>query len=404
MSTALLYHNYSIRGYRYRSMKKVSGGIEFHIEQAKEQCRCPQCKSQEISLKGVKTRRFHAPPIGSKHVTIVFNVPRVECRECGTLRQVHISFARPMRRCIRAFERYILQLLNYMTCKDVAELLGVSWGTIRDVEKDHLSRRYAKPPLKDVKHIAIDEIAVKKGHKYMTIVLDLDTKQVIFVGDGRGGDSLKPFWKRLRRSRAEIRAVATDMSPAYVSAVETMLPDAIFVFDRFHIIKLFNDKMTELRRRLYRETTEKSTKEALKGSRWILLKRSDNLDPDRGEPARLAEALERNSDLSAAYFLKEELSEIWEQEDRDIAEGMLLDWILFAESLEIKELTAFAQTLRRHAIGILAYYDAEITTGPLEGINNKIKTMKRQSYGFRDQEYFKLKILSLHRTRYALLG
>ena len=110
-------------------------------------------------------------------------MPKVACRDCGTLRQVHVLFARPMHRCIRAFERYILQLLNYMTCKDVAELLGVSWGTIRDIEKDHLFRRYAKPPLKDIKHIAIDEIAMKKGPKYMPAVLNLDAKQVTLVGE-----------------------------------------------------------------------------------------------------------------------------------------------------------------------------------------------------------------------------
>jgi len=404
MSTSLLYHIYSIPGYRYRSTKKVSGGIEFYIEQPKDKCLCPKCKSRNIILKGVKTRRFLAPPMANRKVTIILEVPRVQCRDCKTLRQVHIAFARPMRRHLRAFERYVLGLLEGMTCKDVARHLVTSWGRIREIEKEHLGRHYARPPLKNVKHIAIDEIAVKKGHKYMTVVLDLDTNKVIFVGDGRGGDALKPFWRRLRRSRAEIRAVATDMSPAYISAVEAALPDAIFVFDRFHIIKSFNDKLTELRRRLYREVSDGKARDALKGSRWILLKRSESLDPSRSEPERLAQALKLNCNLSVAHFLKEELSEIWEQDDRDTAEGMLLDWIVFAESLGIKELAAFAKTLRRHATGILAYYDAEITTGPLEGINNKIKTMKRQSYGFRDQEYFKLKILSLHRTRYALLG
>jgi len=404
MSTTLLYHTYSIRGYRHQSMKKVAGGIEFTITQPTERLRCPACNSENIVLKGKKRREFLAPPMGGKKVTIVFHVPRVHCHDCGTIRQVDIAFARPRRRYIRAFERYVLGLLGCMTCQDVAEHLGVSWGTIREIEKEHLQRHYDKPRLKDVKRIAIDEIAVRKGHKYMTIVLDLDTGQVIFVGDGRGGDSLLPFWKRLRRSRAKIQAVAADMSPAYSAAIEAALPDAIFVFDRFHVIKLFNDKLTALRRRLYRNMTDQGERASLKGVRWLLLKRSEHLDPERSEPERLAKALELNSDLAAAYFLKDELSAIWEQDSYELAEGMLLDWIEYAESLQIKELTAFAMTLRRHAIGILAYYDAEITTGPLEGINNKIKTMKRQSYGFRDLEYFKLKILAIHKARYALLG
>ena len=135
-----------------------------------------------------------------------------------------------------------------------------------------------------------------------------------------------------------------------------------------------------------------------------MLKRPEHLDPTKSEPERLARALDLNSDLAAAYYLKEELSAIWEQDDYDDAEGMLLDWIEYAESLGIKELTAFAKTLRHHAYGILAYYDAPISTGPLEGMNNKIKTMKRQAYGFRDMEIFKLNILAIHRSRYALVG
>jgi len=337
-------------------------------------------------------------------VTIVFDVPRVECRDCETIRQVDIAFAKPNKRYIRAFGRYVLDLLESMTCEDVSLLLGVSWGMIRDIEKEYLECRYAKPRLKDVKRIAIDEIAVRKGQKYLTIVLDLDSGRVIFVGDGRGGDSLLPFWRRLRKSRARIEAVATDMSPAYIAAVREALPSAVFVFDRFHVIKLLNEKLTKIRRRLHRKLEDSDERASLKGVRWLLLKRRDNLDPEKSEPERLQRALELNADLAAAYFLKEELSEIWEQDDYDTAEGMLLDWIVYAESLQIKELTAFAKTLRRHALGILAYYDCDITTGPLEGLNNKIKTMKRQAYGFRDQEYFKLKILAIHRSRYALVG
>ena len=404
MSTTLLYHMYNIRGYRQRGMKFVPGGVEITIEQPRERIVCPICESTDIILKGKTTRRFLAPPMGRKRVMIIFDVPRIECRQCWALQQVPISFARPRRRCLRAFESYALELLQSMTCEDVAKHLGVSWGRIREIEAEQLRRKYEKPRLKDVTHIAVDEIAVRKGHKYMTVVLDLDSGRVIFVGDGRGGDALDPFWKRLRRSGATIRAVAADMSPAYAAAIEAALPDAILVFDRFHLIKLFNEKLTALRRRLHREMTDRGERSALKGVRWILLKRPENLNPESSEPQRLARALASNADLATAYFLKGELSEIWEQDDYYEAEGMLKDWIEFAESLEIKEMRDFAKTLRRHALGILAYYDCEITTGPLEGINNKIKTMKRQAYGFRDMEYFKLKILGIHQARYALVG
>ena len=294
---------------------------------------------------------------------------------------------------------------------------------IRDIEARHLKSRYEKPRLKDVKRIAIDEIAVRKGHTYMTVVLDLDSGRVIFVGDGRGGDALTPFWKRLRRSGAKIEAVAADrvsrrtiiscslrsirlcyLRRPRVQRVGRHIARRGFASDRFHIVKLLNEKLNAMRRRMYREMTDAGDRASLKGIRWILLKRPKNLNPDRSEPERLARALKSNEDLAAAYYLKEELSEIWEQDDRDAAESLLTEWIEFAESLKIPKLHDFARTLRRHAIGILAYYDAEISTGPLEGVNNKIKTMKRKAYGFRDMEYFKLKILAIHRTRYELVG
>ena len=255
-----------------------------------------------------------------------------------------------------------------------------------------------------LRQIAIDEIAVGKGHRYLTVVLNLLTGAVVFVGDGKGVEALQPFWPRLRRSRAKVEAVATDMSPAYIDAVTTHLPQATLVFDRFHVMKLFNDKLSDLRRELHREATDVMHKDVLKGTRWLLLKRPENLDPKRNEPARLEEALRLNQALATAYYLKEDLAEVWEQEDQETAQAFLLDWIAQAETSGIRLLMTMARTLRAHAWRILAYYDYPISTGPLEGTNNKIKTMKRQAYGFRDQEFLKLKIYGLHESKYALVG
>jgi transposase len=291
-----------------------------------------------------------------------------------------------------------------MTIKDVARHLGISWDVIKEIQKRNLKRRFGKPKLRHLKQIAIDEISTGKGHRYVTIVMDLESGAVVHVGEGKGGDALKFFWKRLRASGAKIEAVATDMSPAYIEAVITHLPNATLVFDRFHVIKLYHDKLSELRRELHRQLEDTMQKSVLKGIRWLLLKRPEHLDPTRNEPERLEEALRLNEPLAIAYYLKEELDEIWDQEDREEAEAVLMDWILYAESTGIRMLTNFAKTLRAHALGILAYYDHPISTGPLEGTNNKIKTMKRQAYGFRDPEFLKLKILGIHETKYALVG
>ena len=120
------------------------------------------------------------------------------------------------------------------------------------------------------------------------------------------------------------------MSPAYIDAVTTHLPGARVVFDRFHVIKLYNDKLSELRRAMYRELTDTMQKDVLKGVRWLLLKRSENLDPARKEPQRLEEALRLNPPLATAYYLKAELNEIWEQDDEDEAQALLMDWIAYA--------------------------------------------------------------------------
>jgi transposase len=382
----------------------VGGEVVFTVELPREAYRCAVCGSEHVIGRGRTPRRFRMLSIGSKRVYLALAVPRVECRECGAVRQVKLGFADPRVSYTKAFEQYALELSRYMTIKDVAEHLGISWDVIKQIQKADLQRRFGKPRLKDLRRIAIDEISTAKGHRYLTIVLDLDSGAVVHVGRGKGGDALKEFWIRLRRSRAKIEAVATDMSPAYIDAVMTSLPEATLVFDRFHVIKLYNDKLSELRRAMHHELKNTMHKDVLKGVRWLLLKRPENLDPARNEPQRLQEALRVNQPLATAYYLKEELNEIWEQDDQETAQALLMDWITYAESTGIGVLKTFAKTLRFHAWGILAWYDHPISTGPLEGTNNKIKTMKRQAYGFRDQEFLRLKILGIHEAKYALVG
>ena len=404
MSTSLLYHAFGVRGYRYVKTTYAGGAVIFTIEQPRESYCCSACGSEDVIGRGQTPRRFRTVPIGGKPVYLALAVPRVECHCCGVVRQVKIAFADPRVTYTKAFERYALELSQYMTIQDVADHLRISWDVIKEIQKSDLKRRFDRPKLKHLRQIAIDEISVAKGHVYVTIVMDLESGVVVHVGRGKGGDALKDFWIRLRHSGAKIEAVATDMSPAYIDAVTTHLRGARLVFDRFHVIKLYNDKLSELRRAMYRELTESMQKDVLKGVRWLLLKRPENLDPTRKEPQRLEEALRLNAPLATAYYLKAELNEIWEQDDEEEAQALLMDWITYAESSGIRMLQNFAKTLRLHALGILAYYDHPISTGPLEGTNNKIKTMKRQAYGFRDQEFLRLKILGIHQTKYALVG
>jgi transposase len=404
MSTSLLYHAFDIRGYDYLSTAYEGGQVGFTIGQRPHTRRCSVCGSRDVAPRGHQQRTFRTVPIGGKPVTITLAIPRVACPRCDLIRQVPVDFADPRRSYTRAFERYALDLSRLTTIQDVARHLQVGWDIIKDIQKRDLQRRYRKPRLSRLKQIAIDEISIGHGHRYLTVVLNLQTGAVVFIGEGKGADALEPFWRRLRAARAQVEAVATDMSPAYIEAIRTHLADAIHVFDHFHVIKLFNEKLSHFRRDLHREATDKLHKDVLKGTRWLLLKNPENLDPKRRERERLEEALKLNQPLATVYYMKEDLRQIWEQPDKATAARVLDDWSRRAEASCIKMLQKFAATLSMHRTGILAYYDCRISTGPLEGTNNKIRTMQRQAYGFRDQEFFKLKILAIHEAKYALVG
>ena len=403
MTATLLYQLLRLRGYDCTKVFDETGRLSVCLEQPREHLRCANCGSDAVWAQGTVVRTFRTVPIGARPVEIHLAVPRVYCLDCHCLRQVNVPFAEPRKRYTRSFERYALDLSRHMTIKAVAQHLQVSWDTIKEIQATSLQRRFGRPKLKKLQQIAIDEISIGRGHRYLTVVLDLHSGAVVFVGDGKGVASLEPFWRRLRASRARVQAVATDMSPAYTKAVRENLPRAIHVFDRFHVIKLYNDKLSQLRRELFHTATVADRK-VLKGTRWLLLKNDENLDESRDERQRLQEALALNTPLTLAYYLKDDLRRIWEQNDQRAARRLLRDWMKLARSSQVRMLEQFAATLEAHQEGILAYYDCPISTGPLEGTNTKIKALQRQAYGFRDHEFYKLKILGLHESQYALVG
>ena len=403
MSTTLLYRRFGVAGYRYVKQLFEPGLTTFRIEQPRERLRCSQCGSAEVWSQGGVERNFRTLPIGRQPTFVSFKVPRVYCLDCGKTRQVRITFADPKKHYTHAFERYVLELSACMTIQDVADHLVLGWDTVKDIQARSLQRRFGKPKLHKLKQIAIDEICIGKGHRYLTVVLDLLSGAVVFVGDGKGVEALTPFWRRLRRAHAKIEAVATDMSAAYIRAIRENIHRAVHVFDHFHVIKLYNEKLSAFRRWLFHHLTAQGQR-LLKGIRWLLLKNPENLDPDRNERQRLQRALQLNEPLALAYYLKEDLRQVWLQSSKSEARRVLRDWLARARASGIRMLKQFADTLEEHQEGILNYYDYRISTGPLEGTNNKIKTMQRQAYGYRDHAFFKLKILGAHETRYALVG
>jgi transposase len=292
-------------------------------------------------------------------------------------------------------------LSRVMTMSDVAQLTLLSWDTVKTITKTHLAKEYGKPPLQGVRYLGIDEIYLGSKKRYYTIVIDLEDGRILWAKPGRGGAALKGFWPRLRRAKAKIKAVATDMGAAYWSAVLDHLPDAVLVFDKFHVIKLMNERLDDLRRQMVREA-EGAMKLKIKGARFLLLRNPENLKTE--QIPQLERALRFNEPLLLGWYLKEELRELWNQPSRQDMEAFMKDWCEKAEQSGIGQMIKMAKTLRLHASGILAYSRYPITSGKLEGINNKIKTLTKRSYGFHDENFFILKLLSLHHSKYKLLG
>ncbi len=288
-----------------------------------------------------------------------------------------------------------------MSLQDVARWTHLGWDTVKNIVKSDLSRRYDNVPLSGVRRIGVDENYLGKKAKYVTLVVDLESGQVLWVGKGRGKEALAGFWQRLRRSGTRIEAVACDMSGAYWSAINEHLPEAALVFDHFHIIKLANDKIDEIRRGLQR-TLELDGQKFIKGTRYLLLYGKENLPPEKRP--KLEQALAYNEPLSKAYYLKEELRQLWSQPGKDAAQKHLQDWILKACATGIQPLKKLATTLLTHARQILSYFDHSINSGIMEGINNKIGRLTRMAYGYRDVEFLHLRIYALHESKHILTG
>jgi transposase len=288
-----------------------------------------------------------------------------------------------------------------MTITDLATVTGLGWNTVKDIVKKRLRRDYGAARLRDLKHLSIDEIYVGRRRKYYTLVLDLESGRIVWVANGRGGDALRKFWRALRCSRAQIKAVAMDMSAAYWAAVADNLPKAAIVFDRFHIVKLVNEKLDDLWREMVREATG-LMKRTVKGLRLLLLMRRDNVEAEK--LPRLDEVLKHNEPLLLGYLLKEALGLLWEQPGFNKMKAFLKEWCQWAMETGIRQMQQLAKTLTLHASGILNWWKHRINNGRMEGINNKIKTLLRQTYGLRAEAVFRLKLYGLHDAKLQLLG
>jgi transposase len=369
--------------------------IEFARTPRAQLC-CPSCKNPQIRLYGTTTRVVRDLSVSNRVVYLKIPQNKIYCSRCG-VRTERISFLDTYARHTRRFERFVHTLCRHMTVSDVARVLALSWHEVKHIDKKYLEKQYRIPPWRRLRFLGVDEVAVRTGHRYLTVVVNLCTGQVVYVGKDRKQATLDRFLARIGpHRRHRIKAVAMDLWRPYAAAVGSFLPNAKIVYDKFHLLAAFSRVIDRIRRKEFLNASQKD-KGVIKGSRYLLLKNKSSLSG--AQQARLAQLLCLNVALNTTYILKDELSLLWNCPDKDAAEKHLLSWIEKATSTAIPALKSFAKTLEKHRQGILNYFDIPITTAQVEGINNKIKVLKRKAYGFMDLVYFSLKIYDLHNLK-----
>jgi transposase len=290
--------------------------------------------------------------------------------------------------------KYVLALRKEMSISAVAQFTGLHWTSVKEIEKTYLLKKHKKPALRKVRYLGIDEVYLGRKLDYIAVVRDLESGAVLFIGKGKGGDALEAFEKRIRSKAKQIKAVTMDMSNAYSAWVSKILPESEIIYDHFHVIKLMNDRMDNLRRSTMNKLAEDQKKE-LKGKRFLLLRNQENLS--RTATEELKNLRLEFEDLGTTSMMKEYLRNIYKMADCcETARTAFNLWCEKAEVSGIFCLKQMAKTIRKRIEGLLAFWKHNrLTNASQEGFNNKIGWLTRQAYGYRDEVYLHLKIYDL---------
>jgi len=352
---------------------------------------CHTCGSPAATVHSQGHRRYLRDlNLAASQVWLDVEYRKIWCSECDGVRVEQLDFADASKRVTHRLAQYVHDLCKVMTVQDVAEHLELNPKTVKAIDKCFLEKSFAQTDGHGLRVLAIDEIALRKGHNYMTVVMDYFSGRVVWMGENRDKETLDRFFAELTdKQKQSIEAVAIDMWEPFINRIKHHCPDAHIVFDFFHVVQAFGKVIDKVRRDEYLKATEQE-KKVLKGSRYLLLKNSENLRDD--QYSRLEEVLALNETLSILYVLKGQLKMIYYYSDRRKVKKTLDDWCRMAETIDHPSVQAFIRRLRYFEYGILNHADYPIGTSRLEGANNKIKVIKRKAYGFHDSEYFALKV------------
>ena len=340
-------------------------------------------------------RRARDLPCGDTRVYVEFEVRRVDCRICGTVKRERLGFLADNPFYTKRFAYYVGQRCRSSSIRDVAQELRLDWHTVKELDKEYMRAQLARAPQPAPAVIGLDELSVRKGHTYRIVVSDLVRGRPIwFGGEDRSEESLARFYEWLgERKSQRIRLAVMDMWKPFRNATMRHAPRAAILFDKFHVMRHLGDALDRVRRSEYARLTG-TDRRFIKGQRYTLLSRRENLTLEGKRSLKLL--LAANQRLNTAYLLKESFGQLWSYEREGWARRFFENWRASLKWQRLKPYEKFAQMIDRHWDGIAAYCKPEnkVSLGFVEGLNNKIRVIQRRAYGLRDEENLRLKVLT----------
>ena len=378
---------YNFEGFSFNEICKENSVI-IKLKKKGKTGICPVCNKKRRKVIEIRTRKIRDDNIVKEKCFIIIKVYRILCRGCYRGME-KLDFILPGERFTERFAKYIYELCEKMTLKDVAKMALIDWRTAKRIDKKKLKEKFRD--LKKIKptRIGVDEIAVEKGHKYLTIVRDIDAG-VIWVGDKRKEETLNQFFFELgKRKCKNITVAVMDMWDPFIKSVKNNT-NADIVFDKFHIAKKINEAVDNIRKKEFAKA-DKEERINMKHKRFLILYRNKNLNKEQEKD--LNELMEQNKNLYEAYLLKEQILNIFDRRQKNVALERLKSWKENVQKSNIEEFRKVLKTIEHYWYGVENYFTHHVTNGASEVYNNKINIIKRRAYGFKDIEYFKLKIL-----------
>lgn len=353
--------------------------------------KCPICHKRCRNVHKRRTRRVRDLDVADSKVFLSF-IEYDICCSCGYEGEEDIAFVNCYSRYTERFEEKVVILCTIMCIKDASKLMRIGWETTKNIDKRNARKYIVDFAEVNPNKIGIDEVAYEKGHKYLTVVRDVDLGKVIWVGKNRKEETLNEFFKKLGIKKCqEIDAAVMDMWDPFIASVKAYTPAAI-IFDKFHIAKAITEVVDKVRRHEFAKADDAERKN-MKHKRFLILARQKNLISEKKEELR--QLLDQNKNLFTSYLLKEQVLDIFDEEKMEIGLKRFEKWFDNVCEAGIEQFKDVVGRIKRYFYGIANYFRYPLTNAQSEGFNNKINVIKRRAYGFRDLDYFMLKIIQL---------